>query len=109
MNVVELVRRVAKQADVSEMTAERVIYASLREIVRTVADGGLVRILGFGTFKLVKRSARKGRNPRTGATMTIPETVKATFSPGTSFRGSVLHKMHRRKMFGGPLLGAGDE
>lgn len=107
MNKAELVRSVAKRVEVSEATAEKVIHETLGEIIRTVADGGLVRILGFGTFKLVKRPARKGRNLRTGASIAIPETVKATFSSGSVFKNAVHHKMRRREMFGHPLLGFG--
>jgi len=100
MNKAELVRRVAQKAAVSEEIAERVIHTALGQVITAVADGELVRILGFGTFRLTRRPARNGRNPRTGEAIAIPERARATFAPGSSFKQCIRHKELRRRMFG---------
>jgi DNA-binding protein HU-beta len=48
-----------------------------------------VTFVGFGTFKTVKRKSRKGRNPRTGATLTIPAAKVPKFTPGKAFKDSI--------------------
>jgi DNA-binding protein HU-beta len=100
MNKGELVNRVAKRAGVTKETAESVIHATLWEIIETVANGEAAKLLGFGSFKPVKRLARKGRNPQTGATISIPQRVRPAFTPGANFKRYIEHIERRRRLFG---------
>jgi DNA-binding protein HU-beta len=100
MNMAKLVQCVAKRTGVTEATAESVIRATLGEIIKTVAYGEAVKLFGFGSFKPVKRLARMGRNPQTGATISIPQRVRAVFTPGASFKQYIEYVQRRRRHFG---------
>lgn len=58
-------------------------------VVKTVKKGGKVALVGFGTFSSVKRKARNGRNPQTGATIKIPARKVAKFVAGKGFKDAV--------------------
>jgi nucleoid DNA-binding protein len=68
----ELVGVVAEKTGVSKGDVGRVLDEALAEIRRSVDGGETVALRGFGTFRLSERSARKGRNPRTGEEIDIP-------------------------------------
>lgn len=71
MNHSELVIATAIRAEVSASTVERVLAAQRAEIYRATKLGDVVLLKGIGTFYAGKRTARNGRNPRTGATIHI--------------------------------------
>jgi DNA-binding protein HU-beta len=54
-----------------------------------LAEGGEVRLVGFGTFATVKRKATEGRNPRTGAKIKIKASVQPKFKPGKALKDAV--------------------
>jgi DNA-binding protein HU-beta len=54
-----------------------------------LCDGGSVTLVGFGTFLVGKRSSRNGRNPRTGATITIEGGKVAKFKPGKALKDAL--------------------
>jgi len=58
-------------------------------IVKSVKKGNKVALVGFGTFALAKRKARKGRNPRTGETISIKAAKVPKFSAGKAFKDAV--------------------
>ena len=62
------------------------VVASLRE---ALAAGESVTFTGFGSFKVVERAARKGRNPRSGAEITIPAAKVAKFTPGKGLKDAI--------------------
>jgi len=55
-------------------------------LAETLKKGDSVSIFGFGSFKLVKRAARKGHNPRTGAEINIPESTAVKFTPSKALK-----------------------
>ena len=67
----DLIREVANEANLSEAQATKAINAFLDTIQNSLANNTEVQISGFGSFKVVERAGREGRNPRTGETMTI--------------------------------------
>ena len=85
----ELVAAVAKQAGLKNTEATKAVEAVLDSIIKTVAKGNDVRLVGFGSFTLVKRAAREGRNPRTGATLKIAASKAPKFKPGKEFKEAV--------------------
>ncbi len=75
----ELVGVVAEKTGLSKADVARALDDALAEIRRTVAGGETVALRGFGTFRLSERSARKGRNPRTGEEIEIAASQSLAF------------------------------
>ena len=89
MNKSELIERIAKNADINKAQATRALEATLGAIKTMLRKGGAVNLLGFGSFYIGKRSARTGRNPRTGATLKIKAQKVPKFKPGKALRDAV--------------------
>ncbi len=85
----ELVRKVADEAKLTESQATTAINALFGAIQGALADGDEVTISGFGSFRVVERAAREGRNPQTGETMQIAARKSPTFRPGTQLKRAV--------------------
>ena len=67
----DLINQASKDTGVSKATAEKVINSILRNIKDELGGSRRITLVGFGTFSVEKRSARKGRNPQTGKMMSI--------------------------------------
>jgi DNA-binding protein HU-beta len=89
MNKGELVDKIAENADVTKKQADAILTAILDSIMEAVSSEDKVTLVGFGSFESRKRQAKEGRNPRTGETMTIPETIVPVFSAGKLFKEKV--------------------
>jgi DNA-binding protein HU-beta len=89
MNQTELIQEVADEANLTKTQTQEALRALLKTIVRVVADGDKVTLVGFGSFEPKVRSAREGRNPKTGKTIQIPAARVPTFSAGKAFREAV--------------------
>ncbi|MFP4528213.1 MAG: HU family DNA-binding protein [Candidatus Kapaibacterium sp.] len=89
LNKTDLITNVAEKADMTKVNAEKAINATLESISEELAAGGNVTLIGFGTFSVYERSARKGKNPRTGETIDIPEKKVPKFKPGKSLSEAV--------------------
>jgi len=85
----ELIEKVASGAGLSKADAARVIGATIGSITSALKKGQSVTLVGFGTFKVSKRKARKGRNPRTGEVITIKAAKVPRFSAGKSLKDAV--------------------
>lgn len=66
MNKTELIAAMAEKAEMSKKDAEKALIAFTNVVADTLVDGDRVSITGFGTFEVVERAARTGRNPQTG-------------------------------------------
>ena len=85
MNKTELVAAIAKKAGMTKVDAAKAFNA-LNEVTRETLKGGdKIAIIGFGTFSMQKRPARKGKNPRTGKTINIPAKKVLKFKASKSF------------------------
>jgi DNA-binding protein HU-beta len=89
MNKTELIDHVADKANLTKTQMQGALTALLETIIQVVADGDKVTLVGFGTFESKERSAREGRNPKTGDTVQIPAATVPTFSAGKTFREAV--------------------
>lgn len=89
MNKTELIEHIAKNADISKAAAARALDATIGAVRTTLKKGGTVALVGFGTFAVGKRAARKGRNPRTGAEIRIPAAKVVKFRAGKGLKDSV--------------------
>lgn len=89
MNKTELVDLVAKSAAISKAQSEKAINALFQGISRDLKQGKDARFVGFGTFSVTKRSARTGRNPRTGAELKIKASKAVRFRAGKELKSSL--------------------
>jgi DNA-binding protein HU-beta len=85
----ELIEKVSSSARLSKADAAKVISATLGTITTALKKGQSVTLVGFGTFKISKRKARKGRNPRTGEAIKIPAGKVPKFSAGKALKDAV--------------------
>ena len=89
MNKSELIEAIAKSADISKASAEKALDGALNAIKATLKKGASVTLVGFGTFKVGKRAARTGRNPRTGEPIKIKAARVPKFSAGKALKDAV--------------------
>lgn len=80
MNKGDLVTKIAAGAGLTKKQADAALTATLDAITEEMGQGGTVTLIGFGTFKVQKRDARTGRNPRTGEALKIPAKNVVKFS-----------------------------
>ena len=85
MNKAELVDVIAKEAGTTKKDAETVINKMMETIVKRVASGEKVTLVGFGTFEVRQRKARTGRNPKTNQPLEIPAKRVPGFKVGKEF------------------------
>jgi DNA-binding protein HU-beta len=89
MNKSELVQKVAETADIQRSVAAKAIDAVIESIKDSLKEGDTVTLIGFGTFTVRERSARTGRNPRTGDPIEIKEAKVPVFKPGKALKDAV--------------------
>ncbi|MBR2136584.1 MAG: HU family DNA-binding protein [Alphaproteobacteria bacterium] len=89
MNKTEFVDAVAKSAGVTKADTTKVVAAALEVVTKALKKGEAVQITGFGTFDVVKRAARKGRNPATGKEIKIAASKAPRFKAGKVLKDSV--------------------
>jgi len=80
MNKAQLISEVAKKANLSKKDAANAVNATIDAIKKNVKKG--VTLVGFGTFKVIRRKARTGRNPQTGEKIRIGAKNVVKFKPG---------------------------
>ncbi|MGB4567982.1 MAG: HU family DNA-binding protein [Dysgonamonadaceae bacterium] len=83
MNKSELVDAIAQKSGLSKVDSKKALDATLDAIADELKSGGKVVLVGFGSFSVVERSARKGINPRTKETIDIPAKKVVKFKPGS--------------------------
>ena len=89
MNKSELIAAVAKESKLTKTDSRKAVNAVFRNVIKTVARGERVELIGFGTFAKKNRKARDGRNPQTGEKMRIPAKKMPVFKPGKQFKEAV--------------------
>ncbi|MDE1141065.1 MULTISPECIES: HU family DNA-binding protein [Paraburkholderia] len=89
MNKTELIDHIAQQADISKAAAGRALDAVIGGVKGTLKKGGSVTLVGFGTFAVSKRTARTGRNPRTGDAIKIKAAKVPKFRPGKALKDAL--------------------
>ncbi len=87
MNKGELIGAVAKETKLSKADAERAVNSVLQNIKKNTKKG--VQLIGFGSFTVAKRKARKGRNPQTGEVIKIKASKTVKFRPGTAYKSAM--------------------
>ncbi len=92
MNKDSLVASMAEKSGLTRKDCESALAAFTKSVSGALAKKEKVTLIGFGTFSVVTRAARTGRNPSTGEPMEIPEKDVPKFSPGTSLKDKVAGK-----------------
>ncbi len=86
MTKADIIDAMADGADLSKAAAGRALDSLTTTIAKALKKGDKVTLVGFGTFTVTKRKARKGRNPRTGETIKIAASKSPKFSAGKAFK-----------------------
>ncbi len=86
MNKEDLVNYIAKKAKIKKVEADRALNAAFEGITASLKKGEDASFVGFGSFSVLKRKAREGRNPRTGEKIKIAASKSARFRPGKNLR-----------------------
>jgi len=89
MNKTELIQAVAEKAEVSKKEATTVVEATFESITEALQNGEKIQLIGFGTFEVRERAARKGRNPRTKEDIEIPASKVPAFKAGKALKYAV--------------------
>lgn len=97
MNRSELIEKLAAANEMSKVATDRFLDSLIDTIQTTVKKGDTVQLVGFGTFKSAKRSARTTRNPQNGGTIKVPATTVPKFVAGARFKAVVDPKAAQRK------------
>lgn len=92
MNKTELVDAVVSKTEISKNDATSAVDAVFDIITNTLSNKDTVSLVGFGVFSTTDRTARTGRNPRTGETIQIPATTVPKFKAGKGLKESVNNK-----------------
>ncbi len=97
MTKTELVDKLAKDLEISKKKANAALDCTLAAIKEAVCAGEAVTFIGFGSFKMVERAAREGRNPTTGKKLKIPAKKAVKFTAGKAFKESLNVKKGKKK------------
>ena len=89
MNKTDLINNISEKSGLTKKDVEAVLNGFLGEVTDALSSGDKVQLIGFGTFETRKRNGRTGRNPQTGTTISIPESVVPAFKAGNKLKEAV--------------------
>ena len=89
MNKTELVAAMAEKTELSKKDAEKALKAFTDVVAEELTKGEKIQLVGFGTFEVVDRPAREGRNPKTGETMKSAASKAPKFKAGKALKDVV--------------------
>ena len=89
MNKAELVSKIAEDAGITKTQATAALDSFVESVTKTLKKGDKLTLVGFGTFSVTKRAARKGRNPQTGETIKIKAKKVARFKAGKELTSKI--------------------
>ncbi|MCL4479813.1 MAG: HU family DNA-binding protein [Deltaproteobacteria bacterium] len=86
MTKADLVKKLADEAEIAKSKAEQVLNAFISQVTNILKKGDKLTLPGFGTFRVIKRAARKGINPQTKAEIKIPARKVPKFKAGSGLK-----------------------
>jgi DNA-binding protein HU-beta len=89
MNKADIIAQIASEADITKVNADKALEAIVSGITGALKNGDGVTLVGFGTFSVTNRAARKGRNPQTGEEISIPAIKNPKFKAGKALKDAV--------------------
>ncbi len=90
MTKANIVDRVASATGITKIDTAAIVDGFLNSVVEAISQNKTIELRGFGTFKVVKRAKRTGRNPRTGEEVKIPERYMPVFKPSKELKNRLL-------------------
>ena len=85
----ELIGAIAEKAGLSKADASKALAATVESITDALKVGDKVSLIWFGTFSMLQRAARTGKNPQTGEALTLPASKAAKFKAGQQLKDAV--------------------
>ncbi len=89
MTKAELIEKMAADADITKAAAGKALDSMTDSLGKALKKDDKVTLIGFGTFSVSKRAARKGRNPQTGEEIDIKASKAPKFTPGKAFKEAI--------------------
>lgn len=89
MNKIELILAMSEKSELTKVDTEKALKAFIDTITEELKNGGKVQLVGFGTFEVGERAARKGRNPKTSEEIMIPASKSPRFKAGKALKDIV--------------------
>ncbi|MEA1963777.1 MAG: HU family DNA-binding protein [Candidatus Aerophobetes bacterium] len=89
MNKAGLIGAISDKTGIAKKEAKNILDAVTETIINTLSNDGKVTLVGFGTFQVIERKTRRGRNPQTGEEMQIPAKKVPKFRAGKKLRETV--------------------
>ena len=89
MNKNELITAMSEKAEMTKVDTEKALKAFIDTVTEELKNDGKVQLVGFGTFEVTERAARKGRNPKTSEEIMIPASKSPRFKAGRSLKDIV--------------------
>jgi DNA-binding protein HU-beta len=89
MTKAQIIDGVASGANISKTAAANAIDSFIKAVTKALKRGERVTLVGFGTFSVTKRKARRGRNPKTGAEIKIPASKAPKFTAGKALKSAI--------------------
>lgn len=89
MNKAELIRQTAEELGLTKKETEEVINTAISLMTQALSQGEKVKLVGFGSFEVKQRSARQGRDLRTGEVIPVPPTKAVQFTAGKTLKEAV--------------------
>ena len=89
MNKSDLIANIAEKSGLTKKDADKALSAVIDSITEALKSGDKVQLVGFGTFEIRERAARKGINPLTKAEIKIPATKVPAFKAGSALKDAV--------------------
>lgn len=92
MTKAEIAQQLAQSTGLCQVDTAAVIEGFIEAIAQALSEGDRVELRGFGTFKVVERAPRTGRNPKAGATIAIPQRKAPTFKPSNAVKSRIVQR-----------------
>ncbi len=89
MNKADLISSIASKGEITKVDAEKALNAFIESVEEALVNGDKVQLVGFGSFEVRERAARKGRNPQTKKEITINASKAPVFKVGKALKDMV--------------------
>ena len=89
MNRTELISAMSEKSELTKVDTEKALKAFIDTVTEELKNDGKVQLVGFGTFEVTERAARKGRNPKTSEEIMIPASKSPRFKAGKALKDIV--------------------
>ncbi len=89
MNKADIISSMASKGDITKVDAEKALNAFIESVEEALVNGDKVQLIGFGSFEVRERAARKGRNPQTKKEITIKASKAPVFRVGKALKDMV--------------------